>query len=214
MAALSFLTPANRAIASRVLADLGRGLGGTWLVAGSLSYRPALPARARASHLRDIDIALDPYAAGMSARSMVKPDLTDRFSVVREAPMYSGSYFGLTHRDTRLWVDVYVAPHRLLGTPLDLGGHTVTVQLPEETFFALVKDLLFRHRARMLLKEKWTASAGLLWRHVHRPTVFDLMARHGDELRPLLPDHLADASPAAVVEHTLALPACTPGRRP
>ena len=180
------------------------------MLAGSLSYRPALPEHARASHLHDIDITLDPHGGRVAARDMVRRSrLTDSFSVINEAPMWSGSYFGLVHNVTRLWVDIYVAPHPLLTTQLWLGETAVIVQLPEETFFALVKDLLLRAQRRRFLAPKWVANARLLWRYLDRRLVVTLMERHEREYRPLVPRRLTSAAPYAVIDHVLSLRART-----
>jgi hypothetical protein len=213
---LSFLTPANHVIARQVLSDLDRCIAGEWVLAGSLSYRPWLPPHERAGHLHDVDVVLDPFGARVPARGMVLPTVHERFRVTHRSAMYSGVYFGMVHRATRLWVDMYTSPHRLRSEQFTLGGLEIAGQVPEETFFALIKELLVRSSRRRPVKPTWVANAKVLWRNVDHDQVFELMRLYRAEYRSFLPHQTARGPLRDVVAYALSVPASAPrpdGRR-
>jgi hypothetical protein len=210
MRSLSFPSRSQLVAAQDVVGALDRCLAGTWLLAGSLGYRPYLPAGERSARLSDIDVVLDPYEDRIPVHRMVRSDVDRDFTVKHVRPMNAGRYFGMVHRATGLWVDIYTAPHPVLSTWLALGERKIRTQIPEETFFALVKDLLLRDRDRRTVRPKWVASAKLLWRHVDRRLVFQLMDRYVDEYSDLVPRGIAIGASGDVVDCAINVPTRAP----
>jgi hypothetical protein len=124
---------------------------------------------------------------GISPKSIVIPNIKEKFYVVFIQEAVLGYYFGLGHKKTGLWVDLFTPVHQPEFKKFDFENQRIKVQTPEESYYTIIKGLLHRENDKLMVAEKWRISARLLKNHIDLQKVKELLLENQDEYEYLLP---------------------------
>ena len=140
-------------IVAIVLEDVKKSITCEIGVGGSLAQRAVSPEMARmleGKPVHDIDLILiDPGNA-----SPALPSLHTDFHVMEKNSM-SGWYFGLTHRKTGAWVDLFTPNYERARKPILFLGKEYEAETIESQVLYLAQNILWRAQTGQTIRRKW-----------------------------------------------------------
>ena len=184
----------------RILIDAKASLNCEIGLAGSLAQRAISPHVVKLLHgqrLNDIDLLL----IGATNVPPETPELRKRFRVV-EVLHERGWYYGLKHRSTGMWVDVFTAPFPLHTKTVSFDGETYKATSLESQILYLAHDILRRSAGCFPIRSKWIKKLsklnGLL--EIDRDVIQEEFTTHARHFSSVLrnPDNLSSSADAYI----------------
>lgn len=142
-----------------ILHDAKDSISGEVVIGGSLSQRALRLDIAKTlihKRLHDIDLVI-PYRA-----SFVTPRIKQYFYVMAINSSYEGYYFGLIHKKTKRWIDIFSEPYAKAYAEIFLGGQRYLVTTLESQILHLAHDIFWRTSTSRMVAKKWVEKLDLL----------------------------------------------------
>lgn len=157
-------------------------------IAGSISQRllsPTLATLLQGTRLHDVDIIL----LGTTDQSPELPQLRTLFRVMEMSYSEGRWYYGLSHKETGMWVDFFTPLYEQHFAPVIIEGKEYKATTLESQILYLTTDILSRSERKVPVRKKWIEKLALLMQlpetdHVLVKTEFD---SHQNVFRSLLP---------------------------
>lgn len=146
------LNPEDEALVEEVLADVQASVSCRIGLAGSLAQRALAPDIARelaGKKLHDIDLLLLETEGGVET-----PELYRRFRVL-ERRRTSPRYYGLKHRRSGMWVDLFEPSYPGTTVPATFLDREFEATRIETQLLHLAEDLVYRSRTGTPIRKKW-----------------------------------------------------------
>ena len=124
-------------------------------ICGSVAQRALLPdfAKEKAGMpLSDIDFAL---LGGTYDDCPVSPNIKNNFFITDINPSHGSYYFGMTHKKSKMWVDLFSVKYPQNLTTIVIDGKRFKAVSMESNSIYLARDFFCRIRAKMPLRQKW-----------------------------------------------------------
>lgn len=173
------------------------------VVGGSLVQRAFMPDFGRSvagKSLYDLDFVLP---EGSLERCPVLPGIRDDFYVIDIVYSKESYYFGLIHRKTGIWTDVFSEPYRRRYKPVVLGSETCRASTVESQILWMARDMLSRVKKRTGIHRKHVARLRqcMQWQgldhralaeefEAHRDYYFDKVPEDRKALLPTVTDYV------------------------
>ncbi|HXH27204.1 MAG TPA: hypothetical protein VNG90_04875 [Candidatus Acidoferrum sp.] len=202
-ATFPFLNQQDTITIRQVLADAEPQITGKWLLGGSNGYRLLLPSELGAHSLANLNLVVYPKP-GQSCLELVAPGIKNNFYVTHIDRMGRGYYFGMVHKTSGLWVDIFTPEHTPSFVPVVVAGQAINVESIPETLYAILRDLLWRQQRGMLIRASLVEAAALLWKYVDHDQLYRIFAAHPGEYQSLVPADIAK-TPEAITAHALTI---------
>ena len=196
----SYLSDTQYRNLTTVFQDLSNCINGNWILTGSLSYGFYFDV-SYPSKLRDIDIVLKALT-GANPRAIVLPTVKQKFYVLFIEEAVLGYYFGLRHKETGLWIDLFTPIHQPEFKKFKFENLKIKVQTPEESFYTMIKALLHRKNNKLVVADKWLQNAKLLIKDIDTQKAHNIIEINMEEYAHLLPKDITK-TPESIVSYAL-----------
>jgi hypothetical protein len=141
-----------------VLDSLQTNIISDFAIVGSLSHRYLLPdwgKSVRDKLLNDIDIVLLPKGS-QNPKQLVLPTVKNQFCITAIDPSAKGYYFGMIHKNTRIWTDIFMPFYSGKLASIAINGKYYQTVVIEDGLLWRVYDILWRkQKPGMRIEQKW-----------------------------------------------------------
>jgi hypothetical protein len=141
-----------------VLNSLQANIISDFAIVGSLSHRYLLPdwgKSVRDKLLHDIDIILLPKG-NQNPKQLVLPTIKDGFCITAIDPSAKGYYFGMIHKNTKIWTDIFMPFYSGKLASIAINGKYYQTVVIEDGLLWRVYDILWRkQKPSMRIEKKW-----------------------------------------------------------
>ncbi len=138
-----------------ILSDVKGSITGELGIGGSLAQRFLAPElstlKEKPIDKSDLDLLLIPIAGPCE----VRPSIKDQFLIIEISPSNGAYYFGLIHKKTKKWVDLFPKSDKSGLTPIEIDGVKYLAENIESQVAYLTKDILRRSSHNLPVREKW-----------------------------------------------------------
>lgn len=131
-------------------------------IGGSVAQRALLPLFAQSKQgepLADVDIVL---LGGSYEQYPVDPSIKNDFYITDINPSHLSYYFGMIHKKSKKWVDLFSQEYPQKLTTITVGDEEYQAIAIESQIIYLAKDLLVRSASNREVKKKWINKLELL----------------------------------------------------
>jgi len=139
----------------QILDDVKSSITGELGIGGSLAQRflaPNLPSlKEKLIDESDLDLLLLPIENACE----VTPSIKDKFIIVEISPLDDNYYFGLIHKATNRWVDLFPKVNKDCLVSIEIGGIKYLADGIENQATYLTRDILRRSSHNLPVRIKW-----------------------------------------------------------
>ena len=174
-----------------VLEDVEKFLTCDFAVGGSMAQRALLPQFGRsieAQKSSDIDLVL---LGGSQKDCPVLPTLKNYFYVISITESFDGYYFGLIHKKTKKWVDLFPTAYKRNYIDIKIGEKIYKAESIGSQILYLAHDILWRIKDRNDVRQKWIDKIKFLVSNITEQEAFESeFLHHKEYLLEYFPKHL------------------------
>lgn len=167
------LDPKELDILKLVLEDIKKSLTCEFAIGGSMAQRALLPEFGQSSEANkksDIDIVL---LAGSRERCPVLPSIKNYFYVLSITESFDSYYFGLVHKKTKKWVDLFPVAYSRSCYNVRVEGKAYKAETISSQVLYLAHDLLRRIKGHKDVRQKWFNKIKFLFSQIKDVTDFE-----------------------------------------
>lgn len=139
-----YLKPKDFARVLEVLRDVEKSAVYNVVIGGSLAQRMLVPEFGKSvagKSLYDIDLAI---TDGSLSDSPLRPGIKDDFYVMHLVESKDSYAFGLIHKKTGFWVDIFSEPYKKVYKEIVVGGKQYPAESLETQILWMVRDIVSR----------------------------------------------------------------------
>jgi|GEM_PF-3550470 len=140
---------------SEILNDVKKSITGELGIGGSLAQRFLAPElstlKEKPVDKSDLDLLLLPIDGSCEVKTLIK----EKFFIIEISPSNGAYYFGLIHKKTKKWVDLFPKSDKSGLTPIEIDRVKYLAEGIESQAAYLTKDILRRNSYNLPVRGKW-----------------------------------------------------------
>ena len=201
-----YLTEREFADVLDILDKVRRSVNSKIVIGGSLAQRaidPEFASRIAGKPLSDVDIVL---IGGSFEDCVVSPEIKKYFSVTHTSPMFGGYHFGIIHKKTNRWVDLFSAPYEKKYKSVTIAQEQYLAETIESQILHLAQDALSLIKKKAQLREKWAQKLVVLWSlpHIDMQSIEQEFSDHKEHFMSVVPEGQLFENASEYIKYAIA----------